>query len=114
MLQPLSPPDIPLPKHWPRRVRGFPTAQRGPMSCFERLGGCSRAMIGPLQEGRMELVAPDERPWKQALSACLAAAGSPLRLGLGHPQKAQIRPENSESNYSFLAKTRPIRDGLRA
>ncbi len=36
--------------------------------------GCSRAMIGPLYEGRRELVAPDERPWNQASSACLAGA----------------------------------------
>ena len=42
--------------------------------------GCSRAMIGPLYEGRMELVAPDERLWNQALSACLAG------IIISHPQ----------------------------
>ncbi len=37
----------------------------GPILLLERLGG-------PLYEGRMELVAPDERPWNQVLSVCLA------------------------------------------
>ncbi len=62
----------------------------------------------------MELVGPKQRPWKQALPACLAAAGLRRRLGLGQPRKAQIWPENRESNYSLCPEIGPILDTLRA
>ena len=62
----------------------------------------------------MELVAPNESPCNHALPAYLAAAESPLRLGLGQPRKDQIWPENSESNYSLWPEIGRILDTLRA
>ena len=80
-----------LPKVGPRHGEG-------PISCRERLGGL-------LYEGRMELVAPDERPWNQALPVYLAGAkGQTGRL----PGKARRTAQELPQGGSMKARTKHV------